>query len=180
MYRTFIFIFLVVLFSNISVAQKQNQGKKMEITIQSSAFNNGGDIPSKYTCDEANISPKIFWTTEVQGIKTFALIMEDPDAPSGTFIHWVVYNIPVNVKQLIENTTPTKNNPSGALMGTNSAGRIGYMGPCPPSGIHRYFFRIYGLDRVLRLEAGAEKDDLLKAMKGHILAEGELMGRYSR
>ncbi len=180
MYRIFIFLFLVAFVSNFVLAQKQNQDKKMEIIIQSSAFNNGSYIPSKYTCDESNISPPLNWTTDVKGIKTFALIVEDPDAPSGTFTHWIVFNIPINVKDLTENTTPTKNNPSGALMGTNSAGRIGYMGPCPPSGTHRYFFRIYGLDKVLHLEAGAEKDVLLKAMKGHILAEGELMGKYSR
>ena len=179
MYKRLFFICLVVLVSNLIDAQ-QNQDIKMEINVHSSAFENGGSIPSQFTCDGSGISPKINWTTDIQGIRTFALIVEDPDAPGGIFVHWVVYNIPVNVKELSQETTPTKNIPAGALMGTNSAGRIGYMGPCPPSGTHKYFFRIYGLDRVLHLNAGAEKDDLLNAMKGHIIAEGELMGKYSR
>lgn len=161
-------------------SQTKNGGKKMEIKLQSSAFKKGYSIPSKYTCDGANISPQLKWNNPAKGTKTFAIIVTDPDAPSGEFVHWVVYNIPDSVLTLHEDVTPTRNIPDEVMLGTNGAGRVGYFGPCPPSGTHRYFFKIYALDTALHLEAGADKGDVMKAMKGHILAEGELMGKYQR
>jgi len=151
-----------------------------KINLTSSSFNNGELIPSKYTCDGKNISPSLSWDKPADSIKRFAIIVEDPDSPGGTFVHWVVYNIPSNIKNLPDDITPIKNIPDEVLLGTNSFGHIGYGGPCPPSGTHRYIFRIYGLSNVVHLEAGAEKGELMRAMQKHIIAEGELMGKYSR
>jgi len=107
--------------------------------------------------------------------------MDDPDAPSGDFVHWVVYNIPANVNEFLENVTPTRNIPNEVIMGVNDFGKIGYGGPCPPSGTHRYYFKIFGLDTNLHLiETGINKKQLLKAMEGHIIADGCLIGKYSR
>ncbi len=154
----------------------------MEIKIHSSAFKNGEFIPSKYTCEGSNISPELNWTVNANGIKSFAIILSDPDAPGGDFVHWVIFNIPANFKELHEDVTPSRNIPDEVMIGTNSFGHVGYGGPCPPGGKpHRYFFKIYGLDTILHhVETGATKSELLKAMKGHILAEGELMGKYQR
>ncbi len=182
--KAFIKLFIVVFISACAFvsanSQTKNGGKKMEIKLQSSAFKKGDLIPSKYTCDGANISPQLKWNNPAKGTKTFAIIVTDPDAPSGEFVHWVVYNIPDSILSLHEDVTPTRNIPDEIMLGTNGAGRVGYFGPCPPSGTHRYFFRIYALDSALHLEAGADKGDVLKAMKGHVLAEGELMGKYRR
>jgi Raf kinase inhibitor-like YbhB/YbcL family protein len=155
-------------------------GQKMEIKITSSAFGNGESIPVKYTCDGENISPPLKWSNVPQGTKSFAIINDDPDAPMGTWVHWVVYNIPANVTELSERIPPSQKLSSGALQGKNSWGRIGYGGPCPPSGTHRYFFKIYALDKILDLAPGASKEEILKAIKGHILAEGQIYGKYSR
>jgi Raf kinase inhibitor-like YbhB/YbcL family protein len=179
-YKYIIFIFSLVLLTNINCAQNNSGRIKMEIKIQSSAFKNEGNIPSKFTCDDKNVSPQLSWSTEVSGIRSFALIVDDPDAPGGDFVHWVVYNIPANIKELPEGSKASKNDPGGILMGRNGFGSIGYGGPCPPSGTHRYYFKIYGLDDVLPFSAGVGKKDLLKAMEGHIIARGELMGRYKR
>jgi len=114
------------------------------------------------------------------GTKTFAFICDDPDAPMGTWVHWVLFNLPGNINELSENIPPMKVLTNGAKQGKNDFGKIGYGGPCPPGGIHRYFFKIYALYVVLNVEAGITKSDLLKAMEGHILSEGQLMGRYKR
>ena len=147
--------------------------------IQSSAFNNGDKIPSKYTCDGENISPQLSWSDFPGSTKTFALIVEDPDAPGGIFVHWVVYNIPKDVLNLPEGIT-SENLPGGAKEGTNHFGDIEYGGPCPPSGAHRYYFKLYALDSEIALKEGAGRRDLLKAIDGHILAEAQLMGKYKR
>jgi len=155
----------------------------MEIKLHSTAFKNGEFIPSKYSCEGSNVSPQLSWTGDTNGIKSFAIILSDPDAPGGDFVHWVIYNIPGNFKELHEDVTPSRNIPDEVMIGTNSFGHVGYGGPCPPPGKpHRYIFNIYGLDTILHhhLETGATKSELLKAMKGHILAEGELMGKYQR
>ncbi|MCX6151008.1 MAG: YbhB/YbcL family Raf kinase inhibitor-like protein [Ignavibacteriales bacterium] len=152
----------------------------MEIKVTSSAFKEGEMIPSKYTCDGKNVSPPITWRTEAKGIKSFSLISDDPDAPSGDWVHWVVFNIPPSIFALREETSANRNLPDEALMGTNNFHTITYGGPCPPSGIHHYYFKIYALDVVLHLKAGATKNELLDAMKGHILAQGQLMGKYKR
>ena len=151
----------------------------MEIKIESSAFKNEGMIPSKYTCDGENVSPQLTWVEPPADTKSFALISDDPDAPGGTFVHWVVYNISPDARELPENVKIKAISPD-AVEGTTHFGEEGYGGPCPPSGIHRYYFKIYALDATLELKPGAGKNVLLKAMEGHILAKGELMGKYSR
>jgi len=155
-------------------------GAKMDIVLTSPAFEDGGFIPPKYTCDGADISPPLRWQAVPDGTKTLALICDDPDAPLGTFVHWVLFNIGAETRELEENIPPNKTLPGGAMQGRNDFGRIGYGGPCPPRGTHRYFFKIYALDTQLSLQPGIKKGDLLKAMQGHILAQGKLMGKYKR
>jgi Raf kinase inhibitor-like YbhB/YbcL family protein len=152
----------------------------MDIQITSSAFQDGGLIPAKYTCDGADVSPPLQWDNVPQSAKSIALICDDPDAPMGTFVHWVLFNLPAETRQLAEKVAADKTLPSGARQGTSGFGRVGYGGPCPPSGTHRYFFKIYALDTTLDLPAGARKSDLLKVMQGHILAQGQLVGKYKR
>ena len=152
----------------------------MDINITSSAFEEGGLIPPKYTCDGADISPPLQWDTVSDGTKSIALISDDPDAPMGTWVHWVLFNLPPETRELPENIHPDENLPSGAIQGITDFRRIGYGGPCPPSGTHRYFFKIYALDTVLDLPSRAGKSDLVNAMEEHILAQGQLMGKYKR
>lgn len=151
-----------------------------KLTVTSKAFAEGGIIPSKYTCDGANISPPIAWSGMPERTKSLALISDDPDAPRGTWVHWVIYDIPANTNELPEHVPTVKTLPNGAKQGTNDFHRIGYGGPCPPSGTHRYYFKLYALDTKIDLEPGATKEELVRAMQGHILAEGQLMGKYSR
>lgn len=148
----------------------------MTITVSSAAFRAGEPMPTQYTCQGPGISPPLKWTGTPVGAKSFAMIMDDPDAPMGTFVHWVIYNIPPAADALPEAVPPNTNLVGGSLQGTNGAGRIGYTAPCPPSGTHRYFFKLYALDVVLGLDAGASKEQPLQAMQGHALAQGELMG----
>lgn len=155
-------------------------GGKMEIKISSPAFADGGLIPSKYTCDGADISPPLQWETVLEGTKSIALICDDPDAPVGTWVHWVLFNLPAETKELAENIPSDKTLPDGARQGNNDWHRIGYGGPCPPGGTHRYFFKLYALDITLDLSAGATKAQLLGAMEGHILGQGQLVGKYKR
>lgn len=153
-------------------------------TFTSEAFAHGQSIPAKYTCIGRNISPALAWGEPPAGTQSFALIVDDPDAPGGTWVHWVLYNIPPETRSLPEALLVTgKNVPEGQgspFTGKNSWGDIGYGGPCPPSGTHRYFFKFYALDETLGLLPGADKSELLKAMKGHILAQAELMGTFSK
>lgn len=152
----------------------------MDIRLTSTAFTDGGTIPKKYTCDGADVSPPLAWDNVPEGTKSFALICDDPDAPMGTWVHWVLFNLPADTRNLPEAVPPDKELSNGARQGTNDFRKIGYGGPCPPSGTHRYYFKLYALDTLLDLPAGASKAQLLKAMEGHVLAEGQLMGRYSR
>ncbi len=152
----------------------------MDIKIKSPAFVPGGKIPGKYTCDGMDISPPLAWTSGPEGTKTFALICDDPDAPMGTWVHWVLFNLPADIIELRENVPPERELESGAKQGMNDFRKIGYGGPCPPGGTHRYYFKLYALDTEINLEAGATKSELLKAMEDHILAEGQLMGKYER
>ncbi len=152
----------------------------MEIKLESSAFKDGQSIPKQYTCDGVNISPPLEWSGVPKNGKTLAIICDDPDAPAGTWVHWVVYNLHADDLGLIENTPATDKLTGGGLQGKNDFGKIGYGGPCPPSGTHRYFFKLYTLDTELELKPGATKSDLLKAMEGHVTAQGQLMGTYSR
>ncbi|MBN1548656.1 MAG: YbhB/YbcL family Raf kinase inhibitor-like protein, partial [Syntrophaceae bacterium] len=148
--------------------------------IESSQFTEGGMIPAKYTCDGKDVSPPLTWNDVPSGTKSFALISDDPDAPMGTWVHWVIFNIPANVTQLEENIPPHKELVNGTLQGSNSWPRIGYGGPCPPSGTHRYFFKLYALDTMLELKPGVTKELLTRNIAGHILAEAQLMGKYKR
>lgn len=145
------------------------------LSISSTAFKYGEAIPARYSCDGNDTSPPLLIGAPPQHTSTLALILDDPDAPVGTWVHWVVWNIPAETRDIHENSLP-----SGANQGKNSWKRNSYGGPCPPSGTHRYFFRIYALDTALNLGQATTKDDLERAMQGHILAGGELMGTYRR
>lgn len=148
--------------------------------VKSADFQEGGMIPKQYTCDDADISPAISWDSVPEGTKSIALITDDPDAPMGTFVHWVLYDLPPDVKELPENFSTDKTLDNGTKQGINGYKKIGYGGPCPPSGTHRYYFKLYALDKKLDLDPGATKVEVEQAMQGHILAQGQLMGRYSR
>lgn len=150
------------------------------IKVRSTLFQDGELIPRPYTCDGPNVSPSLSWEAVPAQARTLALIADDPDAPQRTWVHWVLYNLPAETKGLVENVQKQKTLPGGALQGSNDFEKIGYDGPCPPSGTHRYYFKLYALDTELSLEPGATKEQLLEAMKGHVLAEGQLMGKYRR
>ncbi len=152
----------------------------MDIILKSTAFGEEEMIPKKYTCDGMDVSPPLSWDSVPDGTMSLALICDDPDAPMGTWVHWVLFNIPANIRELPENVPSQKILSNGAIHGTNDFRNFGYGGPCPPSGTHRYYFKLYALDTELSPEAGASKAELLKAMEGHILAEGQLMGKYGR
>jgi Raf kinase inhibitor-like YbhB/YbcL family protein len=154
--------------------------RKNVLTVTSSAFRDGGMIPGKYTADGEDISPPLQWNGVPSNAKSFALIADDPDAPRGTWVHWVLFNWPAAEKSVPENVPPQPNLGNGAKQGTNSFGKTGYGGPAPPSGTHRYFFKVYALDTMLDLPRATKKADLLEAMNGHILAQGQIMGKYSR
>jgi Raf kinase inhibitor-like YbhB/YbcL family protein len=155
-----------------TVASFAAGGARMKIT--SSAFQEGADIPSKFTCDGADTSPALQVADVPSGAKSLALIVDDPDAPSGLFTHWIVWNISPQTSTIEEGSAPK------GVQGTNDFGKSGYGGPCPPSGTHRYYFKIFALDRELDLPAGTKRSQLDAAMKGHVVAEGQLMGRYAR
>jgi len=150
------------------------------MVLTSVVFQEGGRIPSMYTCTGDGISPPLAWSGAPKGTKSVALIVDDPDAPRGIFTHWVIFNIPASDNSLSENVPASGILPNGATQGSNGGGRIGYTRPCPPSGTHHYVFHLYALDTQLNLQAGATKQDLLTAMTGHILAEAQLTGLYSR
>jgi len=152
----------------------------MSITIKSSAFKEGELIPKKYTCDGENVSPPLEWSGFPEGTKSFTIICDDPDAPMGIWVHWVMYNIPPSINNLKENISFEKVLEDGTIQGKNDFGKIGYGGPCPPNGIHRYYFKIYALNELLTLAPGSAKGELLHSMEEHILSDGSLMGKYSR
>lgn len=153
----------------------------MTLSLTSPAFRQGEEIPVQYTCDGQNVSPPLEWSQSPAGTESFALIVDDPDAPGGVFTHWVLFNLPGDSYQLPEAVQGQAQLPGGALEGKNNFGKIGYGGPCPPPGSpHRYRFTLYALDQSLDLKAGASKQQLLDAMVGHILAQGQLTGTYRR
>lgn len=151
-----------------------------KLVLTSTAFKEGDAIPKKYGCNGADISPALQWNGAPTETKSFALIVDDPDAPMGTWVHWVIFNIPAKATGLPEDVPAKESLPDGALQGKNDFRNYGYGGPCPPGGTHRYFFKLYALDAMLQLKAGCTKAELLKAMTGHIVGEAQLMGRYSR
>jgi len=152
----------------------------MAFQISSPDFLQGQPIPRKFSCEGMDISPRLNWKDAPGGTASFALIVNDPDAPAGDWVHWILYNIPADSDELAEGIPGEKVLKNGALQGRNSWHQVRYGGPCPPSGTHRYFFRLYALDCRLKLEAGAERQELLRAMQGHILGQAELMGTYTR
>lgn len=152
----------------------------MDIQITSPVFKDGGEIPKKYSCDDLDISPPLEWIDVPENTKTIAIVCDDPDAPMKTWIHWVIFNIPGDVTGLPENVPPEKELENGAKQGMNDFHKVGYGGPCPPSGTHRYFFKIYALDITLDLPAGVSKTHLMIAMEGHVISESHLMGTYTR
>lgn len=151
----------------------------MDLALKSNAFADGETIPAKYTCEGEDISPHLKWEKGPKKTRSYALLVDDPDAPMGTWVHWVMYNIPVDVQVLEEGLSHENILPNGANQGINDGKRIGYMGPCPPDGEHTYYFNIYALDTVIDPYANLTKDQLLKAMGGHIIAKGRLRGKYS-
>lgn len=161
--------------------QSQNKGQSQEtnnknmLSITSSAFLSNETIPARYTCDGEDINPPLSFGGIPEKAKSLALIVDDPDAPVGNWNHWIFWNVNPEITEITEDSIP-----SGAVLGTNSFGRLTYGGPCPPPGTHRYFFKLYALDSRLDLSEGSKKDDLEKATEGHILEKAELMGKYER
>lgn len=150
----------------------------MTMTLTSEAFTDGNVIPRRYSCDGEDVSPPLAWTDPPEGTQCFALIMDDPDAPGGLWVHWVLFNVPPQVAAIGEGGS--RQVPEGAIHGTNSWGRASYGGPCPPGGTHRYYFKLYALDEALSHGPEVTAPDLERAMSGHVLAEATLMGRFSR
>jgi hypothetical protein len=165
--------------------QKQRAQEQMPapagFLLSSTAFRNGEDIPARFTCDGPNISPLLAWTAPPAETQTFVLIMDDPDAPKRTWVHWLVYDIPADTSGLPDNLPPKAELETGARQGINDFHQQGYGGPCPPKGAtHRYYFRLHALNTRLGVLPGATRADIERAMQGHVLAEVELMGRYTR
>ncbi|MHC4395754.1 MAG: YbhB/YbcL family Raf kinase inhibitor-like protein [Planctomycetota bacterium] len=152
----------------------------MEIKITSPAFEDGGMIPAKYTCDGEDISVPLQWEAVPDGTASIALISDDPDAPMGTWVHWVLFNLAPDTRELKENFPDDETLPDGTRQGISDFGATGYGGPCPPSGTHRYFFKIYALDKKIDAATIVDKDQLLEEMEGHIIGQGQLMGKYKR
>jgi Raf kinase inhibitor-like YbhB/YbcL family protein len=156
-------------------------GTLMKIQLTTTAFTPGHPIPSRHAFDHQDISPALQWSGVPPSAQSLTLICDDPDAPMGTWVHWVLYDLPPALPGLDEGVPKTPELASGAKQGLNDYNRIGYGGPCPPPGKpHRYFFKLYALDAKPTLKPGLTKQDLLKAMEGHVVAEGELMGTYQR
>jgi len=147
--------------------------------ITSNACREGEMIPRKHTCDGPDLSPQLAWADLPERTESLALICDDPDAPSGTWVHWVIFNVPFGTRELPEGIPGEEELPDGTRQGRNDFRRIGYGGPCPPGGTHRYYFKLYALDTILDKEAGATKDELLEVMEGHVISSVSLMGRYS-
>jgi len=168
--KTPFFLLIFIFMASISKSQTASNFK-----LISSAFEEGKPIPAKYTCDSSNVSPALSWSGFPEKTKSFAIIMDDPDAPMGTWVHWVMYNIPGTVTSLEEELNVAKIN---AIDGLNSWIEKGYNGPCPPGGTHRYVFKLYALDKTLTPKEGMDKEELLLAMKGHILSEATLTGLF--
>lgn len=150
------------------------------LALQSAAFGPGGAIPARFSCDGEDISPELTWGPTPEGTASYALIMDDPDAPGGTWVHWVIYNLPPDAGGLPEAVPAKEELPDGSRQGTNSGKGVGYAGPCPPGETHRYFFKLYALDQELDLAEGVTADELTAAIQGHILGQAALMGTYSR
>ena len=153
----------------------------MAFELRSSAFRQNQAIPKKYTCDGSDVSVSLNWNDPAQETKGFALIADDPDAPCGTWVHWVLYDLSADTRELAEDIPAKETLDDGAKQGKNDFGKIGYGGPCPPPGpTHHYHFKLYALDKMVGLRPGATKQQILNAMEGHVLAQAELVGTYKR
>jgi len=159
---------------------KNKEAKKMQIKITSPAFEDEGMIPARYTCDGENVSPPLTLDGIPENTQSIALIADDPDAPGRTFTHWLIFDLPPDTNQLSENIPMQATLTSGAKHGENDFGKTGYGGPCPPSGTHRYYFRAYALDSKTGLKPGISKTQLLEAVNEHLIAQGQIMGKYKR
>jgi Raf kinase inhibitor-like YbhB/YbcL family protein len=174
--RSFVVILIAALLMISSSSATGKEGKKMgEFRISSPAFDTGGAIPSRYTCDDIDVNPPLLIENVPSAAKSLALVVDDPDAPAGTWVHWVVWNIDPAVSEIRENSVP-----KGGMEGINDFRKHAYGGPCPPSGTHRYFFKLYALDRTLSIATHSEKAHVEKAMSGHVIASAQLMGKYRR
>jgi len=173
-----IMAFFLVFVSCSKAGETTKQGPALE--VKSTAFGHAKSMSDKYTCDGADVSPPLEWKNAPTGTKTYAVICETPDAPTGNWVQWVIYDIPADVTKLPESVAKTGQLDNGAKQGKNDFDQTSYSGPCLPAGEHRFFFRVYALDVPANLKAGATKDQLLQTMQGHILAEGALMGVYGR
>jgi len=166
---------------SLSLLLLPEEGKAMSLSISGPSFSSGGDIPKKYACDGADVSPQLVWTEAPAGTKSFALLVDDPDAPVGNWNHWTLWNVPANARGLAERVGKEATLPDGSQQGKNDFRKTGYNGPCPPPGKpHRYYFKLFALDTKLDLKPGAGKRELESAMKGHVLAQAEWLGRYGR
>jgi Raf kinase inhibitor-like YbhB/YbcL family protein len=180
------FFILIASLSLTAVFDTYAQGKSKDpsaqhtLKVKSPAFQEGGMIPKAYTCDGRNISPPLEWSDVPGATKSIAVIVEDPDAPGMVFTHWVVYNLPPETRSLPESMPDEKQLKNGTRQGMNDFLKVGFGGLCPPTGTHRYYFKVYALDMMLDMEPGLTKQHLLNKMKGHILADGQLMGKYKR
>ncbi|MDP2767105.1 MAG: YbhB/YbcL family Raf kinase inhibitor-like protein [Candidatus Methanoperedens sp.] len=177
--KLFLLLFSLAVVSGCIAGEKEVNTME-KITVSAEAFREGETIPAEYTCDGKDVSPSLSWKGIPANAKSIALIMDDPDAPGGTFVHWVLFNIPANTQKLPKGIPGNQTLGDGSRHGATDFGRVSYGGPCPPRGTHRYYFKMYALDTMLDLKPGASKKQLENAMKGHILAQGELMGKYER
>jgi hypothetical protein len=174
-------LILVVLILAAPFKVRGQQASSSKIELKTTSFAPGGFIPRRFTCEAADVSPALTWTEPPAGTQSFALIEDDPDAPSGTFVHWLVYDLPAAYRRLPEGLSRNEQMAGGGRQGTNDFSRTGYSGPCPPPGRpHRYFIRLYALDAKPNLRPAATRRELEAAMQGHILAQAELMGRFQR
>jgi Raf kinase inhibitor-like YbhB/YbcL family protein len=175
MLRFFGLFAILLLECNSNTSTSSTPNKLPAMKIESTAFKKGEAIPSRYSCQGKDMNPELHFSDVSTAAKSLALIVDDPDAPGGTWVHWVIFNIPGDVKQIPENAVP-----SHSVQGKNSWGKNAWGGPCPPSGTHRYFFKVYALDQMLSLSPSSDAKQLEEAMKDHLLAEGELMGTYKK
>ncbi len=176
------FIFFCFLFAlGVTDSQSADTTESGHMQLTSTAFSEAGSIPVKYTCDDKNVSPPLKWSGLPPGTVSLALIVDDPDAPAGTWVHWVLYDLPANLSELPEDLVKGQHLPNGAKQGLNDFRHLGYGGPCPPPGNpHRYFFKLYALDVLLDLKPGATKQAVEKAIAKHVLAQAQLIGTYIR
>ncbi len=156
------------------------EGTSGKLEVRSSAFGEGSSIPSDFTCDGADMSPSIAWSGVPSKAQSLAVIVDDPDAPSGNWVHWLLYDLSPALTRLPAGIPVASVIPDGGFQGRSDFGKAGYSGPCPPEGTHRYFFKVFAIDRILHLEPGVTKKEFLAAMQGHIVAEGSMMGTYER